>query len=233
MAKILIGDEWFDEMASTSIYESEFEKMLFQEAGQIFSEYYPVQFKTVVFSPDGDAKPDFALVHKDYRSWWVVEAEMGHHSLEGHVLPQVRRLSRAEYDEPEAKYLCQKSAALDLARVREMIKGERPRVLVVANVPVPGWHAHLRPYDAVIAVFQIFRSKFNRYAYRINGDYPSENNKILSTCRCWEIHRFLKIDSPAVLSNFNVRRETPTVSTVSCSGPRGTIKKPCSIAGNC
>jgi hypothetical protein len=69
MAKILIGDEWFDEMASTSIYESEFEKLLFQEAGQIFSDYFPVPFKTVVFSQDGDAKPDFALVHKDYRSF--------------------------------------------------------------------------------------------------------------------------------------------------------------------
>jgi hypothetical protein len=199
MAKILIGDEWFDEMASTSIYESEFEKILFQEAGQIFSEYHVVPFKTVVFSIDGDAKPDFALVHKDYRSWWVVEAEMGHHSLEGHVLPQVRRLARAEYDEPEGEYLCEHNAALDPARVREMIKGERPRVLVVANVPVPGWHEHLRPFDAVIAIFQIFRSKFNRYAYRINGEFPSENNEIISTCRCWEIHRFLKIDSPANL----------------------------------
>ena len=69
MAKILIGDEWFDELASTSIYESEFERMLLQEAGEIFSEYVPVPFKTVVFSPDGDAKPDFALVHKQYRSW--------------------------------------------------------------------------------------------------------------------------------------------------------------------
>jgi hypothetical protein len=199
MAKILIGDEWFDEMASTSIYESEFEKLLFQEAGQIFSDYFPVPFKTVVFSQDGDAKPDFALVHKDYRSWWVVEAEMGHHSLQGHVLPQVRRLSRANYDEPEAQYLCQNNTALDPARVREMIKGERPRVLVVVNIPVQGWPEQLRPYDAVVAIFQIFRSKFNHYAYRINGDFPSENYEIISTCRCWEIHRFLKIDSPANL----------------------------------
>ena len=112
---------------------------------------------------------------------------------------RVRRLSRADYDEAEADYLCQNGKQLDPVRVREMIKGQRPRVLVVANVPVPGWSEQLRPYDAVVAVFQIFRSKFNRYAYRINGEFPSENSEIISTCRCWDIHRFLKIDSPANL----------------------------------
>ena len=199
MAKILLGDEWFDELASTSLYESEFEKLLFQESARIFTDYYPVPFKTIVLSEDGDAKADFALIHKGYRSWWVVEAEMGHHSLEGHVIPQVRRLARATYQDSEADYLCDQDAILDRARVREMIKGEQPRVLVVVNIPVPGWREQLRPFYAAVAIFQIFRSKFNRYVYRVNGDFPSENNEIISTCRCWEIHRFLKIDSPTQL----------------------------------
>jgi hypothetical protein len=199
MARILLGDEWFDELASTSLYETEFVKLLFQEAGRIFPEYYPIPFKTVVYSDDGDAMPDFALIHKDYRSWWVVEAEMGHHSLEGHVVPQVRSLSRSIYQESEAEYLCAHDPALDRARVHEMIKGEQPRVLVIANVPVPGWKEQLRPFNAVVAIFQIFRSRMGRYVYRVNGDFPSENNEIISTCRCWEIHRFLKIDSPAQL----------------------------------
>ena len=80
-----------------------------------------------------------------------------------------------------------------------MIKGEQPRVLVVVNVPVSGWREHFRPFGAVLAIFQIFRSQFNRYVYRLNGDFPSENNEIISTCRCWGIHRFLKIDSPTQL----------------------------------
>jgi hypothetical protein len=199
MAKILLGDEWFDEMASTSLYESEFEKILFQEAARIFPEYYVVPFKTIVLSEDGDAKADFALIHREYRSWWVVEAEMGHHSLEGHVVPQVRRLSRATYQDSEADYLCDQDHSLDSARVREMIKGGPPRILVVANIPVPGWKEQLRPFNAVVAIFQIFRSRLNRYVYRVNGDFPSENNEIISTCRCWDIHRFLKIDSPTQL----------------------------------
>jgi hypothetical protein len=199
MAKILLGDEWFDELASESLYESEFENILFQESERIFPDYHPVPFKTIVVSPDGDAKADFALVHRDYRSWWVVEAEMGHHPLEGHVVPQVRRLARAAYQEAEADYLCEKGSVLDRARVREMIKGGQPRVLVIVNTPVPGWKEQLRPFNAVVAIFQIFRSKMNRYVYRVNGDFPSENDEIISTCRCWQIHRFLKIDSPTQL----------------------------------
>lgn len=199
MARILLGDEWFEEMASTSLYETEFENILFQEAARIFPEYHPVPFKCIVLSEDGDAKADFALIHKDYRSWWVVEAEMGHHSLSGHVLPQVKKLSRAAYTETEAQYLCDQAPHLDCARIKETIKGQQPRVLVVVNVPVPAWRDPIRPFSAVLAIFQIFRSRFNRYVYRLNGDFPSENNEIISTCRCWEIHRFLKIDSPAHL----------------------------------
>jgi hypothetical protein len=208
MAKILLGDEWFDELASTAMYESEFEQILFQESSRIFPEYHSVPFKTIVYSDDGDAKADFALVHRNYRSWWVVEAEMGHHPLEGHVVPQVRRLSRAAYREAEADYLCEKCSALDRARVREMIKGGQPRVLVIVNVPVPSWKDQLRPFNAVVAIFQVFRSQMNRYVYRVNGEFPAENNEIVSTCRCWEIHRFLKIDSPAHLGIKNGERVT-------------------------
>jgi hypothetical protein len=199
MARILIGDEWFDELASTSLYESEFETLLFQEAARIFPEYHPVPFKCIVLSDDGDARADFALIHRDYRSWWVVEAEMGHHSLSGHVVPQVRKLSRAGYTGTEAEYLCDNAPHLDIARVNEMIKGQQPRVLVIVNVPVPTWRDALRPFNAALAVFQIFRSQFNRHIYRLNGDFPSENYEIISTCRCWEIHRFIKIDSPVQL----------------------------------
>jgi len=199
MARMLLGDEWFDELASTSLYEAEFEAIILQEAARVFPEFHPVPFKCIVLSDEGDAKADFALIHKSYRSWWVVEVEMGHHSLDRHVLPQVRRLSRAAYSDTEAQYLCDHAPFLDRSRIKEMIKGQQPRVLVVVNVPVPGWREHLQAFGAVLASFQVFRSQFNRYLYRLNGDLPSENSEIITTCRCWEIHRFLKIDSPAQL----------------------------------
>lgn len=161
-----------------------------------------VPFKTTVHSEvDLDArKPDFALIHKRYLSWWVVEVELAHHSLEGHVLPQVRTLARAKYGPSEADYLCQRDSDLDRNKVIEMFKGRQPQILVIVNAPVAGWADLLRPFQAKIGICQIFRSRLDRYVLRINGEYPSEDESLLTTCECDPmLHRFLVIHAPAAL----------------------------------
>src|SRR5262249_45359134 len=150
--------------------ESEFEKVLRQEAERLFANYHLVPFKTLVFSEeDADAREaDLALIHKSYRSWWVVEVELGHHSFNGHVLPQVRTLTRAKYGPAEAEFLCMRDPGLDRAKVLEMFKGSPPRVLVVVNSPVDGWAEELRPYGAKVVICQMFRSRLNKYVLRLN-----------------------------------------------------------------
>ena len=145
-------------------------------------------------------EPDFALIHKNYRSWWVVEVELGHHSFDGHVLPQVRTLARAKYGPTEADYLCSRNPGLDRDKIIEMFKGSHPRVLVVVNVPVDGWAEQLRAFGAKVVICQIFRSRLNRYVLRLNGEYPSENEEIITTCECDQLlHRLLAIHAPTQL----------------------------------
>lgn len=202
MARILHNDEWFEEIASHGHYESEFEKVLQQEAARLFGSYHFVPFKTTVYSEiDADSRqPDFALIHESYRNWWVVEVELGHHSFGGHVLPQVRTLSRANYGLAEAEFLCQRNPSLDRAKVIEMFKGGSPRVLVVVNAPVDGWAEPLRVLGAKIVICQIFRSRLNRYVLRVNGEYPAESDEIVTTCECQQLlHRMMEIDAPAML----------------------------------
>jgi hypothetical protein len=202
MARILHNDEWFEEISSRGHYETEYENVLAQEAARLFAHFRLVPFKTPVTSElDADTRiPDFALVHQDYRSWWVVEVELGHHPLEGHVLPQVRTLSRAKYGHSEADYLCGRLPVLNKDKVIEMLKGSPPRVLVVVNVPVPGWPEQLRPFGALVAICQIFRSQRNRYILRLNGEYPSEDETIITTCECSPmIHRLLAVHAPTQL----------------------------------
>ena len=202
MARILHKDEWFEEIGSRGHYEGEFENILQQEAKQLFPGYHFVPFKTIVYSEeDVEArKPDFALVHQSYRSWWVVEVELGHHAFIGHVLPQVRTLTRAKYGQTEADYLCKSNLALNKEKVYEMFKGEAPRVLVVVNVPVDNWAEQLHALGAKVAICQVFRSRSNKYLLRLNGDYPSENDEIITDCECTQlIHRLLEIFSPAHL----------------------------------
>lgn len=102
MAKLLINDDWYDEIAPTALYETEFEQIVIAKADLLYPEYRAVPFKKIVFSEVSSAKPDLALIDVHYRDWWVVEIEMGHHDLASHVLPQVRTLSEAKYGEEEA-----------------------------------------------------------------------------------------------------------------------------------
>jgi len=203
MARILHNNEWFEEISSRGHYEAEFERVLRQEAPQLFPDYHFVPFKTTVFSEvDADSREaDYALIHRNYRSWWVVEVELGHHSFNGHVLPQVRTLTRAYYGLAEVDYLCSKSSVLDRDKVTEMLKGSPPKVLVIVNSIVPGWAEQLRPFEARVVICQIFRSRFNKYVMRINGEYPAENEEVITTCECDHlIHRFLKVHAPTQLS---------------------------------
>lgn len=202
MARILYNDEWFEEIASHGYYEAEFEAILQNEAGRLFGSYHLVPFKTPVTSDvDADTrKPDFALVHKTYRSWWVVEVELGHHSLVRHVLPQVRTLAHAKYGAMEADYLCRQEPSLRKDKILEMLKGDQPRVLVIVNFPVHGWAENLRPLGARVVICQLFRSRLNKHILRLNGEYPSECEEVITSCECQVLlHRMMVIHSPANL----------------------------------
>src|SRR5438132_500456 len=139
MSRILLDGEWFEQISVSALYETEYEEVFSSNVELIYPYYYLAPFKLTVSHENESAKADFALIHKQCRDWWVVEVELGSHSLEGHVLPQVRTLSRAVYGQREADYLCGKVPLLDKRLVTAMMKGQQPRVLVMVNTPKPEW----------------------------------------------------------------------------------------------
>ena len=195
MARLLIKGESFEKVSSDAYWESEFERLVFREAAALYPEYHFVPFRTEVESEHGVAKPDFALVERRYRRWWVVEAELAHHSLSAHVLPQVEKLAAGVYGPSHAAYLHDHANALDGEALGNMMKGSQPRVLVVVNAPRPTWIGPLSRFDALLAIVEIFRSSRGEHVLRVNGDYPSPPADALSQCR-WDplIRRFLLIE---------------------------------------
>lgn len=169
MARILIDGVWYEEISPRALYETEFEQLLISQVSLLCPNYLAVPFKILVSSEEDRRKADFALIDKEYREWWVVEVELGHHSLEGHVLPQVRTLSRASYGLPEAEYIHKRLPSLDQRAVLDMMKGKQPQVLVVVNTPKPDWTKALAPHGAAVAVFEVFRSHDNRHTFRIKA----------------------------------------------------------------
>lgn len=200
MARLLIKGEWYEKVAPTALYEGEFETIFLQHVEKVFPEFVVAPFKCLVTSEYGVHKPDLALIDRRYRSWWVIEVELAHHALSSHVLPQVRVFATGEYGDPHAKYLCDQSTELDPSRVRDMLRGQPPQVLVVVNAPCPDWVPILRPYGALVTVFEVFRSRLDRQVYRVAGEHPDLPTDVLTECEFdRSLPKFLKVLSPAVL----------------------------------
>jgi hypothetical protein len=200
MARILFKDAFFEELAPGSMLESDFERVVIDRGNLVFPDFFVVPFKTTVSSEDDSAKADLALVERNYRAWWVVEVELGNHSFESHVLPQVRTLARASYGEDEGKALCANRPELELQRVLDMVKGKQPRVLVIVDAERKEWVQPLRSLEAELLVLQMFRSDRNEHVFRIDGHLPSSPISVVSGCSFDNlVPRFLVVHSPALL----------------------------------
>lgn len=201
MARILFKDAFFDELAPGSMLETDFERAVISRGNLVFPDFFVVPFKATVSSEDDSARPDLALVERNYRSWWVVEVELGNHSFENHVLPQVRTLARAAYGEDEGKTLCSNCRELHLRPVLDMMKGRQPRVLVIIDTERRNWIQPLRNLDAELLVVQMFRSDRNEHVFRIDGHLPASPISVISACSFDRlVPRFLVVHSPASLN---------------------------------
>jgi len=200
MARVLFNGEWFEEVSTTSLYETEYEQLVMNNSNLLYPDYIAVPFRQTVSDEYNTAKADFALIHSLYRDWWVVEVEMGHHSFTQHVLPQVTILANARYGVEQAQALCAQNPKLDALRISDMLKGQQPRVLVIVNTPQPKWIEPLARKDAILAVFEIFRSIRNQYIFRVNGEHPPQRVDAISRCYFDRIiPRLLVVESPGVL----------------------------------
>jgi hypothetical protein len=201
MPRLLFNQEWFDSLSSEGQYETDFEGIVVSRAGILFPDYFAVSFKKAIHSDNDSRIPDFALIEKRYRNWWVVEIEMAHHSLHGHVLPQVQTFANGKYGTEHVEYLVAHSKEIDPVVVGDMVKGTQPRVLVVVNKTCADWVEPIRRHGGLLAVVEVFRSGRNQHVLRVNGEAPrSIAPQMVSTCRLDSlVPRLLQIDSPAAL----------------------------------
>ena len=201
MAKIVIDETVFDELDQSALYESEFERIVLQQAPYLFPGFRAVEFKCLVCNEEDCSKPDLALIDVEYRQWWVVEVEMTRHSLKGHVIPQVSTFASATYGQREASYLHNKDRSLEVDRLDDMMKGIQPQVLVIVNGPKPEWVQPLRQFNAKLVVVQVFRSERNKLLLLFDGEVPTVFvANVLSRCFLDPyLPGFLAIESPSSL----------------------------------
>jgi hypothetical protein len=200
MRRLLIDGEWYDRINTNALYEDEFERLLIANAQHFIPSFKVCSFKVIVESDAGTAKADLAFIEHNYRQWVVVEVELGHHPFGGHVLPQARRLRSGVYTEKHAEYLKKKDPSLDASRLYDMVKGEQPRVLVLANEITPQWEHELNRIDVSVYTFAIFKSDKEHYVFETDLAISSLPEEILTLCRRDKIiQSWLLVNSPAAL----------------------------------
>jgi hypothetical protein len=202
VARILVGEEWYEGLSSDTFLEGEYERIVLSHAQLLFPDFIAVKFNRLVQHEDRIKRPDLALIARDYANWWVVEVELAHHPLGSHVLPQIAVFARASYGAEDASYLERQSAQLNPRLLRELMRGEQPRVLVIVNQSRPDWKLPLEAYDAMLTVGEVYRSDRQRYVIRLNGDYPRtiSSDDFLTVCYFDpQVPRFLVVASPARL----------------------------------
>jgi hypothetical protein len=200
MRRLYHRGEWFDEVSPNAFSEGEFEQLLIQNAEIIQANTTIVPFKKTVYGPSGSARADLAMIAEDYGHWVVIEVEMARHGLHGHVIPQIRSLRDGAYTQEHATYLHAKDPRLDIAKLREMLRGYPPDVLILVNKPDDEWHRELRRYGAHMMVFEVFRSESNRHIFAIDGTIPGMVSDVLTELSFGLLPRCLTVGSPAALN---------------------------------
>jgi hypothetical protein len=197
MPKLFLDGKRYEALSSTSLQELEYQALILQSAESLFPGLIVVPFTKVVYFEGVGNAADFAVIDPQYRRWWVIEVELAHHSLEGHVVPQVHTLANARYGLDEARWLAERADSLDEQSLIHMMQGAQPTVTVVVNMLQADWVTQLHPWAEVMIV-ELFRSDNDRLILRQNGVELDVPRDVLSSCHVDAVMpRLLVVDSPA------------------------------------
>jgi hypothetical protein len=201
LARLVVDGHRYDGLSSSAFLEREYERLIVQEADQLFPGLRVVTFNEPVQHDGVWKKPDLALLDPECRVWWVGEVELAHHSFRSHVLPQIEVLARGDYGDRHAAALSAVAPDIDPTRIRAMLRGAQPTVAVIVNEPSQEWRAPLAREGAVLVIVEVFRSPARLPVFRINGHELVIPGDVLTTCRVDPLMpRMLRVDAPGALA---------------------------------
>jgi hypothetical protein len=169
LKKIYSNFDSYSLVSSDSVYEKDYENQIRRYSDKLFPDFYCVKFNAKVNSVFGNCIPDLALIHKDYKDWYVVEVELEHHSLSHHVLDQIRSMHHGEYGESHVEYLLQQEALLDESKLRQLVR-QQPHTLIIVPFSKISWRESLYQYQTRIMTVQVWRNEKRETLLQVDGD---------------------------------------------------------------
>lgn len=160
----------FRPVSSRTFYESDYVASILLVADQIFPGFHCGAFSPLVASEHGTARPDLVLIDHLYRNWFVVEVELEHHSLSGHVEPQIRRLSNGLYTAAHSLQLHDMFPDTSQTNLSRMVRSSQPEVVVIAPEIRPRWVPALKSLGAILMILQVFEDDHGTRLFGIDGE---------------------------------------------------------------
>jgi len=173
MKKLMTGecheDNVFHLVDPTLFIESDFEAEVVKALTCLLPDYLCGVFAGA-FILEGERRiADLALIHKSLSHWFVVEVELAGHSLEQHVLPQVRCFRYGESELSCVTSLVNGFRELDVKQAEMLLRYVPRYVAVVGNLSDPIWKAALQAVDAQYMTVSVYRDHQGRTAHEVEG----------------------------------------------------------------
>lgn len=148
--------------------ETDFEALCVRALSCLFPQYRCIVFGGG-FDYDGNVKkPDLALVAKDNSHWFIIEVELLSHSLEGHVLPQVRAFQYGD-PQPDCAMILSRELGLDLGQANTLVHRIPRGVAVIANGSSPNWEIALKALQTQFLTLVHFATAGGKEAFELLG----------------------------------------------------------------
>lgn len=162
-------DNIFHLIDPTSFVEIDFEAEVVKALSCLLPEYTCGVFAGAFVLEGERRSADLALIHKSLSHWFVVEVELAGHSLEHHVLPQVRCFRFGDPENSCVTSLCRGFPVLKREDAEALLRYVPRFVAVVANLHDPQWITTLGAVDAQLLTVSVYRDHQGRSAHQVEG----------------------------------------------------------------
>ncbi len=171
-------DNIFHLLDPTAFVEIDFEAEVVKALVCLFPDYWCGVFAGT-FLLEGERRvADLALIHKSLSHWFVVEVELAGHSLDQHVLPQVRCFRYGEPDQACVSSLLRAFRFLSREQASTLLAHVPRYVAVVGNMSDPEWAAALRVLDVQYLIVSVYRDRNGRFAHEVEGQLVARTESL-------------------------------------------------------
>lgn len=156
----------------TKFSEGEFEVEVHKALQCLMPAYHCRVFSGAFIHEGVRCKPDLIMMHWTWSHWLVAEVELVGHSLDGHVLPQLRCF---RFGEPDATCVASFQSAfadqnIDANQAKQILENIPRSTVCISNIRDPEWVCSMRGLDTELLTVTVYEGKDGKRAYELDGN---------------------------------------------------------------